>query len=269
MKNLKYALVLLIIGLITHTGLSQQAPSEDRTLIRVLSYKVLHGATTRGDNDLDMVAKVINSVDPDLIALQEIDFKTNRVQNRDISTELAFKTDMVPMFARAVDYDGGQYGQSLFSRWGFLQTGKVDLPGSADKEPRIAADAKIILPSGDTLRFIGTHLDHLRDSPDRIAQAEKINKMIDGNNYPVILAGDLNDVPESKTISIFESKWTASYDKTHPGATVPSHAPRKKIDYVMFYPAERWRVIEKEVICDEIASDHCAYLVVLELLPKS
>jgi len=36
----------------------------------------------------------------------------------------------------------------------------------------------------------------------------------------------------------------------------------------MFYPANRWKVLETKVICDTIASDHCAYLVVLELLDK-
>ena len=36
----------------------------------------------------------------------------------------------------------------------------------------------------------------------------------------------------------------------------------------MFYPQERWRVIERRVIQDTVASDHCAYLVTLELMGK-
>ncbi len=51
-----------------------------------------------------------------------------------------------------------------------------------------------------------------------------------------------------------------------PKFTFPSDQPDKKIDYVMFYPRDKWRVIKTEVIADKIASDHCAYLVTIELL---
>ena len=65
-----------------------------------------------------------------------------------------------------------------------------------------------------------------------------------------------------------EEMWTASYDKNNIEFTFPSDNPIKKIDYVMFFPKDRWRVIETIVIQDTIASDHCAYLVTLELLSK-
>ena len=258
--------LLLLFFLLFHFSGSSQENSQERTIIRVLTYNILHGATTNRDNDLDVVAKVINELQPDIIALQEVDYRTNRAQKRDINTELALKTQMSSIFAKAVDYDGGEYGQSIFYRGTFLETGKVNLPGSPDKEPRIAATAKIILPDGDTIQFIGTHLDHVANSADRIAQAKRINSLLENNKLPTILAGDLNDVPGSQTISIFKSVWTSTYDKEDPAPTFPSHAPKKKIDYIMFYPAKRWKVLEKKVVCDEIASDHCAYLVVLELM---
>lgn len=267
MRFSDYLFSMFILLLFTSTGNSQEVAGE-RTVIRVLTYNILHGATTERNNDLDVVAQVINDINPDIIAVQEMDFRTNRVQKRDINTELALKTGMNSIFAKAVDYDGGEYGQSLFSRWTFLETGKTDLPGAPEKEPRIAAMAQIILPAGDTIRFIGTHLDHLANSPDRLAQAKKINSLVEENKRPTILAGDLNDVPGSETIRIFESVWTSTYDKEDPAATFPSHAPEKKIDYIMFSPSHRWKVLEKEVICDKLASDHCAYLVVLELLAE-
>lgn len=268
MRSFRFLLPLVILLFFTSTGRSQEI-TEDRTIIRVLTYNILHGATTKRNNDLDVVAEVIDELNPDLVALQEMDFRTNRVQKRDISTELALKTGMSSIFSKAVDFDGGEYGQSLFSQWTFLETGKIDLPGAPEKEPRIAVTAKIILPAGDTIRFIGTHLDHLANSPDRLAQAKKINSSLQENsNFPTILAGDLNDVPGSETIRIFESVWTSTYDKEAPAPTFPSHAPEKKIDYIMFSPSHRWKVLEKEVICHKIASDHCAYLVVLELLPE-
>lgn len=245
-----------------------QEKVQERTIVRVLTYNILHGATTNRNNDLDVVAKVINELQPDIIALQEVDYRTNRAQKRDINTELALKTQMSSIFAKAVEFDGGEYGQSIFYRGTFLETGKIHLPGAPGKEPRIAVTAKLVLESNDTIRFIGTHLDHVANSPDRPAQARKINSLLQNDKNPTILAGDLNDVPGSEAINIFEEHWTSTYDKATPDFTFPSHAPVKKIDYIMFSPPNRWKVLEKKVVCDEIASDHCAYLVVLELLPE-
>lgn len=266
MKLLRYTVIFIFLTL-SLVGSSQEI-AEERTVIRVLTYNILHGATIERNNDLDVVAGVINEIKPDIIAIQEMDLRTNRVQKRDINTELALKTGMNSIFMKAVDYDGGKYGQSIFSRWTFLETDKVDLPGASEKEPRIAATATIILPSRDTIRFVGTHLDHVANSPDRLAQAEKLNSLLQEKDLPTILAGDLNDEPGSETIDLFEFAWESTYNQNAPQPTFPSHAPEKKIDYIMYAPENRWKILEKEVICDKLASDHCAYLVVLELLPR-
>ena len=39
-----------------------------------------------GDFDLDAIAEVIKKTDPDLAALQEVDYKTNRAKNYDLVT---------------------------------------------------------------------------------------------------------------------------------------------------------------------------------------
>jgi len=90
--------------------------------------------------------------------------------------------------------------------------------------------------------------------------------LIPDMRYPSILAGDLNAEPGSVPISILEELWGSAYDRESPAPTYPSGNPVKKIDYVMFRPAGRWRVISSEVIQDSVASDHCAYFVTLELL---
>ena len=151
-------------------------------------------------------------------------------------------------------------------KYTFLQTRNVALPFTPGSEPRAALEIITVLPSGDTIAFVGTHLDHLRDEKDRIAQVKKINEVFSLNKYPTILAGDLNARPGSVPINILEEMWSASYDKENPKPTFPSRNPSRKIDYVMFYPKNMWKIIETEVIQDSIASDHCAYLVTLKLI---
>ena len=147
-----------------------------------------------------------------------------------------------------------------------MQTRNVALPHQSQNEPRVALEMLTVLPSGDTIAFVGTHLDHLKDNTDRLAQVKKINEVFKGSKYPTILAGDLNDVPKSEAINILEEVWMVSYNKQKPEPTFPSNKPNKKIDYVMFLPTNKWKVIDTEVICDTVASDHCAYLVTLQLM---
>jgi endonuclease/exonuclease/phosphatase family metal-dependent hydrolase len=267
MKNLKVILFPFFI-ILPFTANAQEVADNNRTLIRVLSYNILHGTTTNRDNDLDLVARAILKANPDVIALQEVDYRTNRADGLDITAEIAKRTNMVSIFAKAVDWDGGEYGQALLSKFTFLKTGKVDLPTFKGNEPRIAVESLLILPAGDTIRLVGTHLDHQTNSNERLEQAEELNRRFLNDNIPTILAGDINDIPRSETLKILESGWGITYDPKDPIPTFPSHAPEKKIDYIMFYPKHRWRVVEREVLCDKVASDHCAVLVVLELLPN-
>lgn len=246
--------------------------SQDRIdssrVVRVLSFNILHGATTKGDFDLDVIAQVIKEADPDLVALQEVDFLTNRARKMDLVTELGWRTKLAPLFGRAMPYDGGEYGEGILSRNSFVRSRNVPLPYTPGNEPRAALEIITVLPSGDTMAFVGTHFDHLPDETDRIAQAKAINAAFADNTYPTILAGDLNAVPGSTPITILEGVWTAAYDKKDPRPTYPSDNPSAKIDYVMVYPQNRWRILETVVIEDAIASDHCAYLVTLELIEQ-
>jgi len=265
---MKVKIVLLLTVLLAAQACRAQDLSDNHIIVKILSFNIYHGATTRGDYNLDAIVRVIIDADPDLVALQEVDFRTNRSGKIDLATELGIRTKMAPLFGRAMFYDGGEYGEAILSKYSFISTRNVPLPFTPGNEPRTALEAVVVLSSGDTIALIGTHFDHLNPETDRIAQAEKVNEVFASGPCPAILAGDLNAQPGSNPINILEEVWSSSYDKNNPEPTFPSDAPGKKIDYVMYFPAERWETLKTKVICDSIASDHCAYLVTLELLRK-
>lgn len=256
--------IILVLFLLTSPGWSQGV-TDSLKILRVLTFNIYHGATMNGDFNLDYIANVIRDTDPDLVALQEVDFITRRAKGYDLATELGWRLKMVSLFARAMYYDGGEYGEAILSKYSLITTRNVPLPFTGDREPRAAVEVITVLPSGDTIAFTGTHLDHTGDDTDRILQARMINDVFAQGRYPSILAGDLNAVPGSTPIEILEEVWGSAYDREAPVPTYPSGDPVKKIDYVMFRPVERWKVISTEVIQDSVASDHCAYLVILEL----
>lgn len=264
MRNL-FTVVLFI--LLTGSQVWAQSDSLSGRIIKVLSFNVYHGATMQKNYDLDVIARVIKDADPDFVALQEVDFNTVRNGKLDLAAELGHRVKMVPLFGRSMFFDGGEYGLGILSKYSFTKTQVVPLPGTPGREPRTALAATVILPAGDTIVFVCTHLDHQIES-DRIAQAEKINKEFSHIGYPVILAGDLNAKPESTTIMMLEESWLPTYDVFNPEPTFPSSAPAVKIDYVMLYPLKRWKYLKSEVIRDSVASDHCAYLVTVELIGR-
>jgi len=258
-------LLLLIFFSIFSLHISiAEKPGKKNKYLRVLTFNIYHGATMKGDFDLDYIADIIKSVDPDIVALQEVDFKTNRSKKYDIAAELGYRTKMAPLFGASMPYDGGEYGNAILSKRSIISSEKIALPGMKGTEPRSALTITTLTESGDTVVFISTHFSN-EDERSRVLQAQKINELVKGSRYPAILAGDLNALPGSKSIETLKEEWRVTDASKEPSFTYPPNKPEKKIDYIMYTPAKKWKVKEHKTICDTIASDHCSYFVVLEL----
>lgn len=263
MRTIIAATVFSIFILFCFSGYSQEYGQKGNT-VRILTFNILHGATTKGDFDLDKLAAVIKEANPDIVAMQEVDFKTQRAKGYDLVTELGWRTKMSPLFGIAMPYDGGAYGEGILTKMPILESKNVALPHSPGNEPRTALSVLVQFETGDTIRFVATHLEHKKNNADRIDQVKKINAVFANDRFLSILAGDLNDTPESEALSILKEHWTDSSQKTS-FLTFPSDAPDRKIDYILFRPAEKWEIVDSRAICDSIASDHCAVLSVLRL----
>ncbi|MCF6241850.1 MAG: endonuclease/exonuclease/phosphatase family protein [Bacteroidales bacterium] len=260
-KISKLIILILIISIVSLKVLAQ----ETNIQLRILTFNIYHGATMNNDFDLNKIAQVINSVNPDLVALQEVDYKTNQAKKMDLSTELAKLTNLTPLFGRAMYYDNGEYGIAVSSKYTFIKTQRHLLPYSDKLEPRIALEVLFEFTTGDTIRFVNTHLDYTKNSKDRVNQIKNIIQLFKNNDYPTILAGDFNAVPESDEIKSLLKTWTScSAGKNN--LTFPSDNPEKTIDYIFFKPQISWEIINYKVICDKIASDHCAVFSVLSFI---
>lgn len=224
-------------------------------IIKVLSYNIHHGENTNGVQDISGIANVILATNPDLVALQEIDSCTNRVNKMNQLKELADQTGMYVYFARSMNFDGGAYGNGVLSRYPIHQAQTLVLPGKTEKaEPRSAAIVTVKLPGDSLLQFASTHLDHLEDPTNRLAQVQTLLQHFTTVHFPIILAGDLNAISTSKEIMALKNVFVDISEKS--GPTWPSATPSKRLDYVMLTQKPRWELISTMVIAETVASDH-------------
>ena len=254
--------VFVLLFSVTIFDISAQIPDSVHSL-RILTFNVYHGETMKGDFDLDLIARVINNCDPDLVALQEIDVHTRRSKQMDIATELALRTKMISYFGQSMAFDGGFYGVAILSKRPAIKIQNHPLPYSDGREPRTALEAHFVVLSGDTIRFISTHLDHIDKDTDRIKQTKELDRIFSNDDLPTILAGDLNAIPDSRTMHLLLENWQRSFNEDIP--TAPTKDPRYKIDYILYRPSDSWQVIGTKVIDERVASDHYPVLGILQL----
>jgi endonuclease/exonuclease/phosphatase family metal-dependent hydrolase len=233
--------------------------------LRILTFNIHHGEGADGKLDLERIASVIRQVKPDLIALQEVDDRAQRSGQIDQATELGRLTRMNHVFGKAMDYQGGAYGQAILSRWPIQQHSVHQLPQKAGREPRIALVATIRPKANVEVRFSSTHLDHALEEIRR-AQVEEINRIF-GDGVPAILGGDFNATPESQSMEAIFRFWQNA-SGTNVAPTFPAAGPRKIIDYILLRPVGQWKIVEARVLPEAAASDHRPVFAIVEFDPE-
>jgi endonuclease/exonuclease/phosphatase family metal-dependent hydrolase len=244
-------------------------------VIRVLSYNIRHGLGRDGRIDLTRTAEAMKSARPDIIALQEVDWGTDRSGGVDQLAELARQMGMHAEFGRAIAYGGGDYGVAVLSRWPIQSSENRPLPSSPGNEQRTALSVLLrVGEDGPLIRFTSTHLSQSRWVGDGLAQAAQLNQLlVTHDDTPSVLAGDFNARTDTDILRTLEGVWTNAEVASTPASssapdprTAPGRGRGPRNDYVLFRPAGRWRVIEATVIDETTASDHRPVLAVLELV---
>ena len=249
------ALAMTLAGCGSGNGAPDEAAGVDT--LTVLAYNIHHGEGMDSVLDLKRIAGLIDGVDPDLVALQEIDSVTARTGGVDQAAELGRLTGLTPVFGRFMAYQGGSYGMALLSRWPIAEWTNHRLPDG--EEPRSAVGAVVTAPnSGRQVRFVGVHF--YRTDDERLAQARALDDLLADDTLPAILAGDFNSTPDSDVMAFLARSWHV-VDKGADRLTFSSWDPVREIDYVLVRPAERFQVIHKELLHEPVASDHRPVLV--------
>ena len=258
MKRILTAAALLLVVAACNKDENYNDKYGDRAVIppkgqslRVMTYNLYGARATSPANaaDLDAIAEVIRRQNPDFVTLNEVDVFTNRT-GKDVhqARDLAEKLGMEWHFSKAIDRDGGEYGDAVLSKYPILEKRSYRLPCAAEQpgEDRSLCVIRVQI-DGKDLYVASTHLDHLSGDASRLVQATEIRRIRDTElEGDLILCGDLNAIPSSNVIATMTSFLT----NTGPidQYTFPSDDPSRKIDYIMYAPIEHFGVQNCQVV---------------------
>jgi endonuclease/exonuclease/phosphatase family metal-dependent hydrolase len=205
------------------------------------------------------VVKTLQSLNPDVVCLQETDRLVGRSGNVDQPALLGAQLGMHHTFASTIPLEGGEYGLALLSRSPLLGVRRVALPQLGQEEPRILVLADTTV-AGRTLTVACTHLaaNWHAENPDaiRAAQAARVGDTLAALKGPWLLLGDFNmDPPQVRP--------HLPRQATRPGnalQTYPAKEPKQAFDQAWLGPPGAF-VIRKVHTLRSAASDHLPLVV--------
>lgn len=231
--------------------------------LKVMTYNLRFGELA----SLEQLAEFINKENPDLVALQELDWMTERDRaphqhHKDFITELGYRTGMFSLYGKTIPHANGLYGIGILTRKPYINVKKIILPKAAGvKECRALLMAEIEITEKDTIVFASTHLDY-SSSEARTAQIEVITENLKASRYPAIIGGDFNTVPDSPEIVTFFKDWLPCSGNE---PTSPAKSPKRKIDYLFAYPSTSWKLESVKVVETQL-SDHLPVVSEISLI---
>lgn len=215
--------------------------------------------------DLHRTAEVIAALEPDIVALQELDVARLRTGGVDQAEALATLLGMTSHFHPALTVEEERYGDAVLTHFPERLVKAAALPGGLGLEPRGALWVAVTI-GGTEVQIINTHLGL---SPfERLRQARCL---VSGNwlghedcRDPVLLAGDLNAVRLSRPYRLIASRLRDCQLDTgeRPRRTYPSRMPLLRIDHV--FCSESVEVVGVRTVSSaavRAASDHLPLVV--------
>jgi endonuclease/exonuclease/phosphatase family metal-dependent hydrolase len=261
--------VFLGIGVCLATGALAQQPAAQQAeepvadasrTLRLLAYNIKHGHGNDGKVDLSRSAEVIRRLNPDLVALQEVDNRCQRSGMVDQASQLGETTGMRSLFGKFFDFQGGEYGMATLAKFKWTDATNLRLPRGA--EPRFSL-VTTIHPWQDGPAVTVANVHFYSTLEQRMAQARRLLDELARREGPAIVMGDFNSTPDSPVLELFADEWLIP-DKGPDRLTFSSDRPRVEIDYIVLRPRAAWRVIEIDVIDEPVVSDHRPVLAEVE-----
>lgn len=265
--NSRFVLGVLISISVFSSDLLAKEKIKKSFTIKVMSYNIHHGNPPGKENiiDLDAIAETIATSGADIVALQEVDVDTKRSNHIHQAEILAKKLNMFVFFSKAIDFDGGEYGLAILSKFKISNANFTSLSKIADSktENRILQWLTVNVSEGISFVFANTHLE-VANTGNRPLQAKQIVEIAKQQKLPVVLAGDWNATLKSETLDILDTAFLRTCEVCP--VTCPEDGVDGAIDFIAFTKDAPYKTKSYTVFSDNYSSDH--YPIIAEIVLK-
>ena len=243
-----YQLVLVGLCLLSQLcawaqpGRSVIIPEKEDNSLRFMTYNIRNGADINGIAKYKDIADVILKVNPDAIAIQEVDSATRHSNGVDILKELGEQCMMYRTFSPLFDVEDGKHGLGVLSKERPLNHRSKALPGREEARGILLVEFKNYV-------FCCTQLS--KNEEDRNASVPLIFDFIKDIKKPLFLAGDMNCDFLSPSQNAIQSKFRILND--YKEITIPvinePNIPYACIDFIYGCSEEyKYAILGKQVI---------------------
>lgn len=212
-------------------------PKEKGTF-RIMSYNVgaMHKYIADMDENLNMIAAMINETQPDIVGLNELDSCNTRHNVNQIDLLTRRVGNWKWFYGKTIDYKGGAYGNGIITpkKTKVLNQYSHPFPNPTLTQERPHESRGVIVLETDKYVLLASHLDH--STEDYImAQINDLNALVrekyKDSPIPVFFCGDMNAVPGSDAIKALKKDWKVISNQEE-FTTVNSH---RTIDFIFHY----------------------------------
>lgn len=234
--------------------------------LKVMTYNIHSCVDMNGMVDIDKIEKVIAHLDPDVVALQEVDSNKQRTLYMDQAKCLAQGLNMNYQFFSLMNSGSEKYGLAILTKFSLIKIKFDRFPTVKSKqkvERRGAMWVRIQTPQGD-VNVINTHLGlQMKERLHQIRALLGKDWLSDIlGKQPLIICGDFNAgirSPVYREISAhLADAQKVENHKDYPKNTFFSRYPIMRLDHIFFSKqfATLRRVIVPGDKATRIASDH-------------
>ncbi len=222
--------------------------------VRFVSYNIRSGTSS----SVEQVGDEIENLQPDIVALQEVNKGVSSRGGDDQARMLADQLGFHFVYAAASEKEDGTAGVALLTRFPIQSAERHDLKGNLAREPRVAIDAQVCTGGASPTRVVATHTDLLPWSATDAAK-DIAENVLRGDVDATFVMGDLNSLPGWEAVKTLLSRgFVDVIGQVAEGSTYIRDFLPRRLDYILASDDIAPRVTDAGIHHEEggEASDH-------------
>lgn len=198
--------------------------------LKVMTFNIRGARKENGEVELSQIIQQIRNLDPDILALQEVDFRLPRSNYQNQVEIIGTQLKMNYLFIPNLNFVIGSYGNAILSKFPITNYEYHPLPSGREARGFIYAQINTGI---QTVDVYATHLGLSLE--ERINQISSLTQVMSLSSSPKLLLGDFNSNPTEVPIQSLRSLYSDPAHEQNLQLTTYEYKEKSlQLDYIFF-----------------------------------